>query len=126
VKRYDPLQPPDPKRWLALDEAERIALAEKYHRQAGIKLPNVKVHAIVENQVALGDEIPVRRTLERLQREGLDRHDAIHAVAWVLVQHFHDALNEALPPGDPHAAYYAELEKLTAEKWLHSADEPDE
>jgi thioesterase domain-containing protein len=130
VKRYDPLQPPDPKKWLALDEAERSALAEKYHRQAGIKLPRLKahatIHAIVENQVAMGDEIPVRRTLERLQREGLDRHDAIHAVAWVLVLHLHDALNQALPPGNPHAAYYAELEKLTAEKWLHSADEPDE
>jgi hypothetical protein len=31
----------------------------------------------VENQAALGDEIPVRGTLERLMGEGLDRHAAI-------------------------------------------------
>lgn len=128
MKRYDPLKAPDPKKWLALDEVERIELAVKYHRQAGIKLPNVRVHgtvhAMVENQAALGDEIPVRRTLERLQNEGLDRHDAIHAVGMVLVYHFQDLLNHSLPEGkDPNDAYYAELEKLTAESWLHSADE---
>jgi len=36
---------------------------EAYHRRARIRLPNEKVHAvihaIVENQIALGDELPV-------------------------------------------------------------------
>src|SRR5215813_2177430 len=89
MDHYDPLQAPDPKEWLALDEGERIALADEYHRRAGIRLPKVQIHAAihatVETQAALGDETPVRRTLDRLVSEGLDRHEAIHAVGSVLV-----------------------------------------
>jgi hypothetical protein len=36
--------------------------------------------SIAEDQIALGDEIPARRTLVRLMEEGLDRHEAIHAI----------------------------------------------
>ncbi len=42
------------------------------------------MHVVVENQIAMGDEIPVRDTLVRLMSEGLDRHDAVHAIATVL------------------------------------------
>ena len=81
---YEPEVPPDPAEWLALDEQERIQLAEAYHRAARIKLPNVKVHAvfhaIIENQIAEGLD-PVLRAMKRLANEGLSRHDAIHAIA---------------------------------------------
>jgi hypothetical protein len=91
VKRYDPLQAPEPEEWLSLDESERIRLAAEYHRRARIRLPNRKVHAvfhvIAENQIATGDEIPVRRTLVRLMEEGLDRHEAIHAIGLALTEH---------------------------------------
>ena len=44
-----------------MDEGERLALVETYHRRVGDEPPNEQVHAIVhvivENQVALGDEI---------------------------------------------------------------------
>ncbi len=126
MHRYNPLQAPDPKEWSAMDEQERIRLAEQYHRRAGIRLPNVTVHAVihavVESQIALGDEIPVRRTLERLMSEGLDRHDALHAIGSVLAQHMHDLLSrpDALPEADANSAYYAALEGLTAEDWLQS------
>ncbi len=40
-------------------------------------------HVVVENQIALGDEIPVARNLHQLMAQGLDRHDAIHAIASV-------------------------------------------
>jgi hypothetical protein len=43
------------------------------------------LHGIVENQIALGDELPVERTVKRLIAEGLDRHNAIHAIASVIV-----------------------------------------
>jgi hypothetical protein len=70
MKRYDPSEAPAPEEWLDIDEAERVRLVEGYHRRAHGRLPNVVVHAtfhvIVENQTALGDEIPVRRTLDRL------------------------------------------------------------
>ena len=121
VKRYDPQHAPDPEAWLALDEAERTELVLQYHRRARVKLPNARLHAtihvVVENQVALGDEIPVRRTLERLRAEGLDRHDAVHAAGSVLAKRIYDLLKEGVPGGDPNEPYWAELESLTAEGW---------
>jgi Domain of unknown function (DUF1841) len=121
VKRYDPHHAPDPAAWLALEEGGRTELVLQYHRRARVRLPNAHLHAtmhvIVENQVALGDEIPVRRTLERLQAEGLDRHDAVHAVGSVLAKRIYDLLKEGLPAGDPTSPYWAELERLTAEGW---------
>lgn len=120
--RYDPLKAPNPEEWLELDELERIALVRRYHRRKQIKLPNAEMHAtlhaLVESQVAMGDEIPVKRTLERLQRAGLDRHDAIHAVANVLVLHLQALLGGSRPAADPNPLYYAALEKCTAERWL--------
>ena len=82
VVEYDPLEAPEPEEWLAIDEAERIRLALDYHRRARVRLPNEKLHAVlhvvIENQIALGDEIPVQHTAQRLMAEGLDRHEAIH------------------------------------------------
>jgi hypothetical protein len=126
MHRYDPLHAPDPKEWNALDEQERIRLVEQYHRRAHIRLPNAKVHAVihavVESQIALGDEIPVRRTLQRLMSEGLDRHDAIHAIGSILAQHIFDLVTapEAASKANPNDAYNAALERLTAEEWLQS------
>src|SRR3989449_2198378 len=123
AKHYDPRYAPDPEAWLALDEAERIDLALRYHRRARVRLPDTRLHAtihvVVENQVALGDEIPVRQTLERLRVEGLDRHDAVHAVGSVLTKRIYELLKEGLPAGDPNEPYWTELESLTAEGWRH-------
>lgn len=119
--KYDPLLAPNPTDWLATDEGERIELVVVYHRGARVKLPNQRLHAAihvgVENQVAMGDELPVRRVLDRLQAEGLDRHEAIHAIGSVVAGHMVDLLKAPAPEGDPNAAYWAELESLTAETW---------
>jgi hypothetical protein len=72
---------------------------------------------VVENQVAMGDELPVRRIIERLQAEGLDRHEAIHAVASLLAEYVFDVVKGAPPERDPNPLYWAALEKLTAEGW---------
>jgi hypothetical protein len=131
MQRYDPLKAPHPQQWLALDEQERIQLVEDFHRRAGIRLPNDKAHAIfhaiVENQVACGDETPVRRTLERLMSEGLDRHDAIHAVGLVLSDLIYDTNAQAPEENaDPNSAYFAAIERLTAEAWRRRSEEPIE
>lgn len=116
--RYDPEVAPDPSRWLELGEDERSLLAEAYHRRAGIEAPNMTLHAtmhvIVENQVAMGDEVPTRRTIERLMHEGLDRHDAVHAVASVLAAHLAEKLQA---DGPNNETYYEALGRLTAESW---------
>ena len=121
MDRYDPLEAPASEEWLDLDESECIALVESYHRRARAVLPNLRAHAtfhaIVESQAALGDETPVRRTLARLVEEGVDRHEAIHAVAAALSEHMFDLVRAASPPSDPNASYFAALEKLTIESW---------
>jgi hypothetical protein len=120
---YDPLEAPDPEWWLALDEDERNILVAEYHRRARSTLPNVRAHAIfhavVETQVAMGDDLPVAATLARLQSEGLDRHEAIHAIGSVLAGQFHGAMSGARS-GDLNAAYVSALLKLSAESWRHA------
>jgi hypothetical protein len=121
---YDPLVAPDPDEWLALDEQERIDAVMDFHQRARIRLPNAKVHAvahmIVENQIAEGDTLPVGRALERLMGEGLDRHDAIHAIGGVLIGHMNDLMKGEHIEADPNAPYFAELERLTAAGWRRS------
>ena len=121
--KYDPLVAPDPKEWLGTDEAERIHLVLDYHRRMGIELPNEHLHAaihtVVENQAALGDETPVEQALRRLVGEGLDRHEAIHAVGSVLVEHIWELMGGGdWGGGDFGAAYFEAVRRLTARGWI--------
>jgi hypothetical protein len=124
MQKCDPLAAPDPKQWLALDEVERVTLVADYHRRASFALPNLQMHAmmhvIVENQIALGDELPVRRTAQRLIVEGLDRHEVIHAIASVMAGHMYALAKERPSRGDVNQPYYDALEVLTAGSWLES------
>ena len=92
---YDALKAPDPEDWLDLDDQERIDQVIEYHRRhhqpmgQSVKLHGV-AHAVVENQVALGDPPAVREALARLMGEGLDRHDAVHAVGSVVMGLMYD------------------------------------
>jgi hypothetical protein len=121
METYDPETAPDPPEWLELEEDERVDRISAYHRRAKVKLPNRRVHAVlhsvVENQVA--EEMQtVRETLERLQAEGLSRHDAIHAVGSVLVGRLYSLLQEGARAQFEVGAYFQDLRSLRAEKWL--------
>ena len=122
MDRYDPDITPDAKEWLALDEGERLVLAEGYHRDARIALPRTArrlhaiIHTVVENQLALHDE-PVVRALGRLMKEGLTRHDAIHAIGSVVGEHINDLLRLKDSPETSRAQYYAAIERLTVAEW---------
>src|SRR5438876_8943712 len=87
--RYNANERPHSATWLERDENERIDAVMDYHRRAGAKLENLKLHAIthvvVENQVALGEPTSVPATLNRLVDEALDRHEAIHAMGGILM-----------------------------------------
>jgi len=121
MQRYDPLKAPDPEAWLALDEQERIELVCDYHRRARIRLPNAKVHAvfhaIVETQIAQGDETPARRTAQRLMNDGLDRHETIHAIASVLTEFMYDLMQAPESRTGSNTPYSAALERFTVEDW---------
>jgi len=122
MEAYNPECMPEPASWLELDEQERIVLVETYHRVARIKLPNVTahaaLHAIVENQIALNLD-PVVRAMHRLGKEGLTRHDAVHAIGSVVAEHLFDMLktNQNDDAAALQARYYAAVERLSAASW---------
>jgi hypothetical protein len=120
--RYDPDRGPDPQAWLALPERERIALVREYHRRARIRVPRPELHAaiqqVVETQVAMGAETPAEVTLHRLMREGLPRHEALHAIGAVLMDDIMRRMKD--DDDDPDAAnerYFRALRALTVESW---------
>jgi hypothetical protein len=130
MNSYDPEIAPDPDAWLALDEQERIHLAEAHHQSVRVSLPNVKAHAvfhaIVENQIAEGLD-PVTRAMDRLMKEGLSRHDALHAIGSVIAEHLFDAVNEDANdnPATIQARYNAAVERLSAKEWCRRYGQPD-
>jgi Domain of unknown function (DUF1841) len=130
MERYDPDKPIDPEEWTALDEGEREYLVEQYHRKKRIKVPNLRMHAmfhvVVENQIALGDDIPAQKTLARLMREGLSRHDAVHAIGSVVASHMFNLIKHGPTSKDSNADYYRQLEELTAARWLNSSIDESE
>jgi hypothetical protein len=123
MQNYDPDHTPDPAQWLALDEQHRIMLAADYHRAKRVKLPNLQAHAvfhaIVENQLAEGLESVVR-AMPRLAKQGLSRHDCVHAIGWVLAVHLHELMASGKPedPTVANARYDATVERLSATAWL--------
>ena len=121
LQRYDPDIAPDPDEWLGLDEAERIVLVEDYHRRIRVKLPSVQahsaIHAAVENQIAEGRD-PSVRAMARLLEEGLDRHNAVHAIGNLIARQIYLVLHDRRPPDEVNAWFREEIEALTAESWL--------
>jgi hypothetical protein len=120
---YSPDEAPDSREWLSLDEGQRLHLVEAYHAREKIHVANARLHAaihtVVENQVAIPEQTVVD-TMTRLQREGLSRHDAIHAVGSVLVERLLAALKQRTTPASLAGAYLEDLKGLTAEAWKNS------
>ena len=129
MRTYDPQVDPDPAQWLAADETERIDSVRAYHRAERIRIPSERAHAAihtaVENQLA--ERIPsVVSALDRLRGSGLDRHEALHAIAWVLLQHMSELVSGPPTRRDPNPEYFAALDLLTAESWRASTRDAKE
>jgi hypothetical protein len=120
MRKYDPTLNHDPVKWGSLDDDQKLHLVEEYHERFDPDLSDLALHSvlhtIVENQIALGDETPAAATLARLQSEGLDRHDAVHAIASVLVSYLHE-MRSASDTKNHNDRYFEALTKLTAESW---------
>jgi hypothetical protein len=121
---YDPDVEPIGTEWLEAPEVDRIDMVIEYHRRNRVSLPNHRLHAaihvVVENQVALREEVVVE-AFERLQREGLTRHETIHAIGMVLGEHLHDVLKKGgEPTPEFHAPYFERLKRFSAEQWRRS------
>jgi len=124
--KYDASTPPDPKAWLEADEDERKDAIARYHRRfkgahprAESQLAHDTFHVIVENQLAMGEPPQARAALERLLGEGLDRHEAVHAIASRLTALVWETTTKAIPFSEKD--YASKLEALTAESWRSEA-----
>jgi hypothetical protein len=122
MNHYDPEQAINASEWLELDEGVRQLLVEEYHRDARIALPrkarllHATIHAVVENQLAMNIE-PVVRALERLMKEGLSRHEAVHAIGSRVAEQIYDIMQLKETLEVSNARYYAAIEQLTAATW---------
>ena len=74
-------------------------------------------HVLVENQIAMGDATAAPATFKRLMDEGLNRHEAIHAVGSVLMGAVFDVIRKVDNEGNINAKYGRELAALTAASW---------
>jgi hypothetical protein len=119
---YDPDESPDPASWLRATEDERITAVRAYHQRVRTRLPRERLHAaihvVVENQLALEERVVVE-TFARLQREGLTRHEAIHAIGKVLAEHLYDLQHRKAPASEKewNAGYFQALRELSAASW---------
>ena len=120
---YDPSISPDPAHWMAMTEEERLIQVVEYHERTKVTLPNARLHAAlhvtVENQIAQ-QYAPTVEALARLTGEGLPRHEALHAIAEVVVNQLHQLIQRGAPEFD-EAAYERELALLTAQRWKADA-----
>lgn len=74
------------------------------------------MHVVIENQNTLGGKTPVAATIGRLLNEGLDRHNAIHAIASILVNFMFERM-QSEASDRRNDLCYGELKQLTADKW---------
>ena len=124
---YDPNKAIDPEQWLALDEQTRIDLVTEFHdlgglydelieEEGGSPVLHSTIHTIVENQLAMEVKY-IPETMAKLLRQGLDRHEAIHAIGAIITEDIF-----AILQGEKHEPSPSKnrrrLEKLTAKRWL--------
>jgi hypothetical protein len=118
---YNPLQAPDPATWLALPEQDRIDLVATCQKQAGVKTPlpdiHTFMHATIENQIASPESPQAKRAMDRLLADGLDRHEAVHAIGSVLARFMPALLTDKDKKPFDAQAYYGALDHLTKESW---------
>lgn len=90
------------------------------HRlHAGSSKSHAAFHLAVETQAATGFE-PTVRALERLRGQGLNRHDAIHAIGSVLAA---AVWEESTSQHETESAVFqahlnAAIERLDGKQWL--------
>ncbi|MGE0417002.1 MAG: DUF1841 family protein [Acetobacteraceae bacterium] len=127
IDSYDPLQPPDPAVWQEASSEDRIRVVRAYHEAAGMSGSALTVHGglhvTVENQIALNDPPIVAVKVQQLMAQGLDRHQALHAVASVLIDHMRRMTAPGRRPMEREAlaeAYIGAVRRLNARKWLKS------
>lgn len=123
MDRYNPLQQPDREKWLEASESDRIDAVREFHENhdnGGFEEDEAltihsTVHVIVENQLAEGVEL-LPETIAKLMRQGLNRHEAIHAIGAILTEDIFDIVRGEKAKFSLKQ-YRRKLEKITAKRW---------
>jgi hypothetical protein len=117
---YDAQNTPDPGRWLAADEDERMQAVLAYHEgldnhpEAESMQAHAGVHAAVETQLVKEDPPVVREKMDELLEAGIDRHAAIHALAVPLSHVMYGVVDED-DVGDAEDVLAHKIEQVTIE-----------
>ena len=121
MDKYEPSKSITPDEWLVLDEEERVDLVRKFHEELDDEMPedalsfHSSIHVIVENQLAMGVEL-IPETIAKLTRQGLDRHEAIHAIGAIMSEDVFNIIKDSIQEFSPKN-YRRKLEKITAKRW---------
>ena len=122
MKYYNPDEPLNTDAWLALDDEEKKTLVSKYHEHIKDEFPDASalsmhslIHVIVENQIATNVDF-VPETVTRLVRQGLPRHEAIHAISAILMEDIYGMLKGATKEFSSKK-YRRKLERITPKRW---------
>lgn len=124
---YDADSGPQGDAWQATAEADRIDLVESYHRRQRIASPqptlHATIHVVVENQIASGEDVVIE-AMARLQREGLTRHESLHAVGTILTEQLYGLMKGDIAPGsDSNSRYRERVKHLSADDWRNSGND---
>lgn len=121
MNSYNPGVEPNKEEWLSISESERIAFVREFHESYDSDLDDKAlsihsaIHVVVENQLAMGVEL-LPETIAKLMRQGLDRHEALHAIGAIVTDDIMDVLRGVNTEFSPKK-YRKKLEKMTAKRW---------
>ncbi|WP_163373043.1 hypothetical protein [Endozoicomonas acroporae] len=122
MKYYNPDKPLNVSEWLVLDDEQRKILVSNFHlsteeefQDDGALTMLSYMHVVVENQIATNVDL-VSETVTKLVRQGLSRHEALHAISAIIVEDIFDMLKGTKSEFCPKK-YRRKLEKITAKRW---------
>ena len=120
---YNPLIEPKKDDWLESSEFDRIEAVREFHEKFDhdefedddALIIHCTLHVVVENQLAMGVEL-IPETFAKLTRQGLNRHDAIHAIGAIISEDIFYIMRGEKSEFSPKQ-YRKNLEKITEKRW---------
>jgi hypothetical protein len=123
MNTYNPLIEPNKDEWLESSEYDRIDAVREFHENSdddefeednALSIHST-LHVIVENQLAMGVDL-IPETIAKLTRQGLDRHEAIHAIGAIISEDIFHIMSGERTEFSPKR-YRKKLDKITAKRW---------
>lgn len=121
--RYDADVNPDPVLWISTRKEERWQAIERYHVESSACFGDdvgfhAFMHSLVE-EMLMSEQMPsVGAAFARLRTEGIQRHQAIHALAYRLRNLISKLSEGAELTQDDSDAAIQEIDQMTAASWL--------